>query len=161
MFIALGTRLYGKVDRVPGLLHVATRFFYFQYIPLVPLESVIVREDLRKAEDKGVALRLNGKSVLFAWLRAGLVFGSICLAGAGLGRSVERGGILNAGGLLVLAGLLFAAFRFSYRLTRAGIPRALELASRVGVTPEELAAYFDDVPLSEVYTGEADERSSL
>ena len=41
MIIVWGTKLYGKVDEVPGMFHVATRFFHLWYIPLVPLSSAV------------------------------------------------------------------------------------------------------------------------
>jgi hypothetical protein len=46
-YFHIGTHvLYGKVDQVPGLFFVATRFFDVQFIPLVPLESFLVFEEV-------------------------------------------------------------------------------------------------------------------
>jgi hypothetical protein len=39
MIIVWGSRLYGKVDAVPGLFHVATRFGHIWYLPLIPMGS--------------------------------------------------------------------------------------------------------------------------
>ena len=36
MVFVFGSRLYGKVDEVPGIGHVATKFAHFDYMPLVP-----------------------------------------------------------------------------------------------------------------------------
>jgi hypothetical protein len=40
--IVWGTRMMGKVDAVPGVGHVATKFFYLQYVPLIPVETYLV-----------------------------------------------------------------------------------------------------------------------
>ncbi|QRN93605.1 hypothetical protein JRI60_31070 [Archangium violaceum] len=37
-----GTWLFGKVDVVPELGHVATKFFHINLVPLVPIESYFV-----------------------------------------------------------------------------------------------------------------------
>jgi len=39
MVIVWGSRLYGKVDVVPGFFHVATRFGHVYYLPLIPTQS--------------------------------------------------------------------------------------------------------------------------
>ena len=41
----MGRRLYGKVDEVPGVCHVATPFFHINLIPLIPFQSVVVYGD--------------------------------------------------------------------------------------------------------------------
>src|SRR3954466_4220447 len=66
--IIFGSRLTGKVDEVPGLFHVATRFGHVYYLPLFPLQSYIVLgRDGRRF--RGVPIPLNTKSVLLAWAR--------------------------------------------------------------------------------------------
>ncbi len=45
MFVVYGTRLYGRVDMIPGLCYVATRFFHIFWIPIIPLGSQIVVEE--------------------------------------------------------------------------------------------------------------------
>src|SRR5215207_6184396 len=72
--IIFGTRLYGKVDHVPGLFYVATKFFHVQFVPLVPAGSFLIIDD---GSERGVAIGVSGKSILVAWLRAALVVGGI------------------------------------------------------------------------------------
>ena len=44
MVIVWGTLEAGKVDEVPKLFHVETRFGHVYYLPLIPLGSVAVFE---------------------------------------------------------------------------------------------------------------------
>src|SRR4030095_4688962 len=81
MIVFFGTRKYGKVDHVPGLFYVATDFFYVQFVPLFPTGSVLMLDD---GSDRGVKLGLNGKSVLFTYLRAGSIVGGIIAAIVGI-----------------------------------------------------------------------------
>lgn len=67
--IVWGSKLYGKVDEIEGLGHVATEFGHLFWIPLIPKCSYFVT-----AEDKhsyqGMPLGLSAKSVLVAYARA-------------------------------------------------------------------------------------------
>lgn len=69
MIIIWGSRLYGKVDEVPGLFHVATTFGHFWYIPLIPMGSMVV---LAKdgSSVQGMKIPLSAKSIFVAWGRA-------------------------------------------------------------------------------------------
>jgi hypothetical protein len=69
MFFIFGHRLLGKVDQVPGVLHVATQFYHVNYLPLYPVKSYIIREE----DGLGVPIPLNYRSMLMAWARLGLV----------------------------------------------------------------------------------------
>ena len=70
MLVFHGERLYGKVDRVPGLLYVSTLFFYLQYLPIVPLRSYIIIEGTENGSAfRGKQVRLRLKSVLAGYLR--------------------------------------------------------------------------------------------
>src|SRR3954468_4659567 len=83
MLIIWGSRLYGKVDEVPGMFHVATKFGHLWYIPLIPIGSHIVLEQSGRSW-RGMPVGLSGKSVLAAWLRgggiAGMIFSAIGIA---------------------------------------------------------------------------------
>ena len=71
MIVVWGTRLYGKVDRTPSGVHVATRFFHMQFFPLIPMGSVIVLRG-----DNAVKAPFSFKSMLVGYVRsAGFVFG--------------------------------------------------------------------------------------
>jgi hypothetical protein len=145
MFIALGKGLYGKVDHVPGLWYVATRFYYFQYLPIIPLGSVVVLDVL---EVDGVPrveipIRWSVKSVLVAWLRAILIFGGICMAGPAIAR-LMMGQLNEALGLLSCAIPAFIVCRLSYPLTRAGAARTVDLAHQIGYPLKSVAVFFPD-----------------
>ncbi|HLN31288.1 MAG TPA: hypothetical protein VK395_26340 [Gemmataceae bacterium] len=144
MIIFHGFRLYGKVDHVPGLFHVATMFFHVQFLPMVPWQSVLVLEG-RKAGGKPamMPIRLSGKSILIGWLRLALVLG------AGIAGFMA---LINIDGpdkhtipflLAVSVGCCIALW-MSYRVFRAKPLRALQLATQVGIAPEVVARHFAD-----------------
>jgi hypothetical protein len=130
-----GWRHFGKVDQVPGELHVSTAFVHLFWFPIAPCEksSFLVVESYRRR--RGWWVPLNGKSVLFAYLRAVLVvvaagaaFGALAVWGSPA-RSVlswQASAALSLGGL-VLAIASVVLFCFSYRFSRASPERAEEL----------------------------------
>jgi hypothetical protein len=68
-----GERLYGQVDRVPGLFYVSTQFLHVNYVPLIPLRSYIVIEGSEDGENfRGKKVPLKLKSVLVGYLRGWL-----------------------------------------------------------------------------------------
>jgi hypothetical protein len=146
MLVLVGTQRYGKVDQVPGLLHVATDFFHLDYLPLIPTGSYILLD----GTENGVRIGLNGKSILFTYLRFALfVGGAVALIVAVihlLSRRAEQIEWSHALGTVALSASLFYLFWASYRFTRARPLRALELAKQVGIPPEVLAQYFVDCP---------------
>src|SRR5437762_2645960 len=44
MLLVWGSKLYGRVDDVPGMFYVATRFGHLWYLPLIPMGSFVVLE---------------------------------------------------------------------------------------------------------------------
>jgi hypothetical protein len=62
MFI-VGARLYGKVDALPGLFFVKTRFLHVYWIPVVPRESYLLLDPKHSSEGHGVRIPLRWKSV--------------------------------------------------------------------------------------------------
>lgn len=158
----LGTSLYGKVDQVPGLFHVATRFWHLNYIPLVPVESLIVfdkksfvkiENEIRAVHSPDILIPLNLRSVLFAWLRTILLVVStvssfltalfVFLVCLGEIRMNEDDWLVVVA-FAMISVLLFTILYFSYRFTRAGPLRALELARMADISPEEVAQFFVD-----------------
>src|SRR5262245_61154141 len=83
MIFIWGSRLYGRVDEVPGLFHVATRFGHLWYIPLIPMGSTVIFEKSGNSY-RGVPIGLSAKSFLVAWLRAGLIVAAVLLGIFGL-----------------------------------------------------------------------------
>jgi hypothetical protein len=68
MYIVTGQKPYGTCDVVPELFYVATVFFHVNYVPLIPVRSMIILE--KKGETiYGVNIRMSFKSVLLAWSR--------------------------------------------------------------------------------------------
>lgn len=65
-----GERMYGYVDRVPGLCYVATRFWHFNFVPVVPLGSFLVLEGTEGEQGfQGKKIGFNAKSVLLGYFR--------------------------------------------------------------------------------------------
>lgn len=158
-----GAGHYGKVDQVPGLFHVKTKFFHVHFLPLIPLGSHLHFEDAEESD--ATPIGWCWKSILIAWLRALLV------AGGGFLAIVALTGLIVliedfrhwkiVLGLVVGACLCFSVLYFSFRWTHARPERALCLARHAGLEPEELAEYFVDHPalanLEELRTQAADE----
>jgi len=114
MLIIYGTRLYGRVDAVPGLFFVATRFFHIFWIPLVPLGSHVVLEETDDGF-RGVPCGLNGRSVLAAYVRGLGIGGGIAAVLLGVfayfrsasgGAGASPGGLFGFGAAAVVVGLL-------------------------------------------------------
>jgi hypothetical protein len=136
MVIIWGSGLYGKVDEVPELCHVATRFGHLYYVPLLPLGSYAVFE--KNGDDfRGAALPLSLKSILVAWLRAGLTVGVIAAGVFSLISFAERHALEGAAGIalaLLAIGLLVGTYYWS-GITRANYRRAKQIAEHCGVSP--------------------------
>jgi hypothetical protein len=143
MIIHFGTQMYGKVDHVPGLFHVGTRFFHVWFIPLIPVGSFLM---LDNKQNQGMAIGLSGKSVLFAYLRLGLFIACLVVGTIGIIEGSEalehRGSWSGAIGCLLSTAVMAYAFYASYRFSRPNPRRALELAERLGIPMEVLATHF-------------------
>lgn len=70
--IIWGTRMYGWVDGIEGQGMVATRFFHLMFVPLIPLGTVFMVDD-----DRGAPISLSWKSILVAYLRAGIFWSAV------------------------------------------------------------------------------------
>lgn len=141
MIVFWGTRLYGKVDHVPGLFYVATHFAYVQFIPLFPTTSYLIIDGTEGSQGfQGVKVPMNGKSVLFGYLRAFLTLASIGLIVAG-GVTVAKDALPAV--VMIVAGLFGGIFLFlSYKVARPSPQRALMLAGQAGIEPEVVAQHF-------------------
>ncbi len=120
MIVVWGTRLYGKVDKTPSGVHIATNFFYLQFIPLIPTKSVIVLRG-----DRMVDAPFSFKSVLVAYTRTagfvGGIFGSILAFTMISSASAD----LMPGIMLLLASLFGLAFAIgSYFIPGIGVASA-------------------------------------
>jgi hypothetical protein len=142
MFVIWGRQTYGKVDKVPKLFYVCTQFFHLYYVPLVPLRSYLVLAGSETEQGfKGVQTSLSLKSIVMAWLRAGLgitVLVSLLLGLKAVGEYVEGkpGATLDTMALPWLVGVVsIVDYWLTVRYTFAGRNRALVLAAELGVTP--------------------------
>jgi hypothetical protein len=152
MFVHAGMSLYGKVDQVPGLLHVATQFFHVNFVPLVPTGSFVVIEGIERKDDDppGIPIGYHFRSLLFAWIRAGLWIGGGWAAIAAIIEAFRclhhRGDPGFAAAMAVLSLVLFAILPATYRLTRAAPLRAVALARLADIEPEVVAGFFINHP---------------
>ena len=138
MVIITGVRFAGKVDAVPRIGHVATRFFHIYYVPLIPLGTFLVTRE-GDTDFAGVPLPLNGKSILVGWLRTfgwlGLI-GSPIVAGLGMAGSNFPQTVTGGIGTAVFAALLW--FLYCQRfITHASYERAADIARQMGLPPEQ------------------------
>ncbi|HMC64744.1 MAG TPA: hypothetical protein VKI65_07380, partial [Gemmataceae bacterium] len=123
--IIFGEQRYGKVDQVPGLFYVATRFIHVQFVPLLPLGSYVILDGkFRDGGQSEIKIGLSVKSILFAWFRAALwaiaVVIAIWAVISGMDATKGRKPWLNCFVYGAVASATFGAIWASYRLTRAG-----------------------------------------
>jgi hypothetical protein len=137
--IIFGTRLFGKVDEVPGLFHVATRFAHIDYVPLVPTGTFVVFSE-EGSGFRGASIGMSGKSVIVAWARAACVIagiaGLVMLFIAFTSSRADHGLLLAA---MVLAGSGvggYAASKMIPAITHASYERACEIAAAAGISEE-------------------------
>jgi hypothetical protein len=146
MYVHVGQDYYGKVDVVPDLCYVATRFFHVNLIPLIPLESSIVLIGTGKgSKPKTVKIALNLKSILFAWLRMLLTIGLIGMTAVAVIETeqciwpgpvrVNEADVAKAWGVAVAMGISLV---FTYRFNRAGYGRARQIGEALGMEPGEI-----------------------
>jgi hypothetical protein len=140
---------FGRVDSVPGLFHVETRFLHIWWFPVIPLDSHVfldARYSFHGHRRQRIPMRW--KSVWVAWSRAFsllAVFALIC-AGAMCLALEPSDARLHPGVLAIwtwsLALLAGGFYWWSYSWESASLTRALNLAERVGLAPEEVKTHF-------------------
>lgn len=155
MFLIVGQRVCGRVDDVPGICHVATRFVHFYYVPLIPLSSWLIEKGVKPATgDPGLRIPLCGRSVVFGWVQALLVaYGSLnTIKGILIMiRQQRQLGMVAPNVIfnLVLGVLCLAAWMlFTVRPFRASRQRAQELMDRLGIETEVTAKDYAGHELS-------------
>lgn len=138
MLLIWGSRLYGKVDAVPGVFFVATRFGHLWYLPLLPLSSHLVFDETDDGW-RGVEIPMASKSVVVAWGR--LALGVLAVVSLVNVFHAMGNGTGLAPYIVLLAGAV-GLFAFSYRssgIARATPERARELAALAGFGASALA----------------------
>jgi hypothetical protein len=133
---AYGTALYGRVDVVPGYLHIETMFCHFLWIPLLPQQTWVLANDPRGLTAvKNLPIRMSLKSVALVWLQW---FLNVALVGAIVYALLLLGSIFWGTTLMevsvgfLVVGLTYVARRLLDKFVPASEPRALELAELVG-----------------------------
>lgn len=93
MIVIFGERMYGKVDRVPGVCYVITIFAHLNFIPLIPTRSYIVIEGTEEGgEFRGKEVTISLKSAIAGYIRVwcgAVALISAVIAGFGLVGAVE------------------------------------------------------------------------
>src|SRR5947209_14981781 len=105
MIFIFGHRLFGKVDEVPGLGYVATKYFHVDFLPLIPTQGWFVIAQ-NGNQWRGVPIPLSAKSVFMGWARAisllcGIIAPIVTIA-------------TTSNGQLELAPALLAAFAWGF-----------------------------------------------
>ncbi len=143
MIFIYGTRVYGRVDRVPGFFHVVTRFDHLWYLPLIPRGSFLIQENLGK--EFGLPLPLSFKSILMSWVRVAvflLNIVAVCIAIAIWDLSSEQRAVAVT--LVVGAVALFWLVSYSPWFIRASYRRACQLRELAGL-PEAVQDEIDEL----------------
>lgn len=137
--ISWGRRLYGKVDEVPGRCHVATLFFTFCYLPLVPLETWLVTSKKSRGLRQsftGMRIPMSWKSCALAWIRiivgsflfvSGIVSVSAACVLCSPDGSIDLLTVLCDLSVTVLAAMVFFGSYYYAGIGRASPARAAEL----------------------------------
>ncbi|MBN8465932.1 hypothetical protein JYJ95_05380 [Corallococcus exiguus] len=137
--VIFGSRLFGKVDEIPGLGYVATKFGHINFVPLIPLEGWLVVAEEGNGW-RGQAISMSGKSVLVAWARflfivAGLI--SLVVGFVAFGDHEQTDAIVPGVIALACIGGLIASYKWKW-VTHASPERAMEIAREAGIGEEGL-----------------------
>src|SRR3954468_18440031 len=145
MFFVFGSRLMGKVDEVPGLFHVATKFGHINFLPLIPMKSYVVLGK-NGSSFHGVPIPMSGKSVLAAWGRsvgvlAAVIGGIFALVQFSNPSGPGEDAFLWLG--VTAFGAAGAAFTWFYRgFTRASFERACHLGRLIGLNEQGMNTIY-------------------
>lgn len=155
MIIIWGSQLYGKVDEIEGVGHVATRFGHLYYVPLIPVSTMFITG--QEGENYyGAGIGLSFKSILMAWLRTFSVLAVIASVfflfasdtGPLQGKLIPAIALAFSIGLVVL-------FRMSWAM-KASYERAKQLSEELGFDPR--LDVFIDLHYGIINEAEADRR---
>jgi hypothetical protein len=137
--IIFGTRIYGKMDHVPGLFYIGTSFVHINFVPLIPLGSYLIIDD--GSGENGISCPFHLTSLLMAWVRPAGVLVALWAAGYAIFSSTL---VLEARiGFVVLACVAVAMVYLSYWIIQCGRARAVRLAERAGLDANLVHDHFD------------------
>jgi hypothetical protein len=159
-----GKKFAGKVDQIPGVLYVATRFEHVFTVPIIPLASYILLEDTGEGGGtRGRKIGLSYKSLLAAYGRPALLLGGVSFALLGLMLLVTTLlSLTGASPLAIVVAFLFGGaglggYFFLPRLLRASPKRAMQLAEIAGIDlAQDLAAGVELSPEGAEQSPDAD-----
>jgi hypothetical protein len=149
-----GLHNFGKVDQVPGAFYVATQFFHFNSIPLLPLSTYVV---LHGSECSvfgfgaftGKKIRMSLKSVLTAYSRAALIVGVVITCAFAVVTFVDGGSKHDVELLITSAVLAFVSAAcavviwLTYHFSKASYGRAMQLVDELGFSKAFVAKCLD------------------
>jgi hypothetical protein len=147
--IIYGKRLYGTVERVPGVLYVATQFFHLYFIPVAPVESFVIVEGSEVKDGfRGAKTGFNAKSILATYAKTALFLtgGVLMIAGGVQSCDVPHVGsdhplvylwFLGFGSVLIGACFLWRPW------STATEARARELAEKLGISRDAVDNWLD------------------
>ena len=144
MFI-VGDDYWGKVDWLPGLFYVKTRFLHIWWFPLVPRGSVLFYDENPAPEEpRGVRIPMRWKSVWLAWLQSWLLVSIVLFVAGGISLLVLgfQEGKMRAFIAATVSWTLFFLACFLYwwscRWTAPSLSRALELGKILAIPQETI-----------------------
>lgn len=113
MIIIYGHRTYGAVDEQGGQ-HAVTRFAHVYYMPLFPTSSMWMT-----GPERGIPIKMSGKSVLAAYARTWGTVGAIGFAFSALG----GGGLFTGLAAVALGTAAFSSWSWRKRRTEQDVLR--------------------------------------
>src|SRR5215470_3996184 len=133
--VIYGNRLFGEVERVPGLLSVSTVFWHINYLPLLPRGSYAVLDGSTDESFHGQPVGWSAKSVLAGYIRgwsAGVAYaGTFLAAFGGTAFFIGHQGVVSFIVALSLAVMLAVGFWYVIA-SRSGILAMLVYLLLVG-----------------------------
>jgi hypothetical protein len=145
-----GRRLFGRVDQVGGLFHVATMFVHIFFVPLIPLKSFVVLNATENFEDfRGIGISMSLKSVLAAYLRAFFVLGAMFQIFK-LVRLFLDASLIGLFPLILIlkCAMYIGLYLLSRKSLRAGRERALAVARKAGLDENVIEQHFAQTSLT-------------
>jgi fatty acid desaturase len=146
MFLHLGESWHGKIDQVPGVLYRVTRFFSFNFFPLIPLGGLVVLEKkITGGERWAVKAPMSFVSFFIGYIRLFLFVFSLMTLVIGGTLLIEGIGKRNEHFIILGMGVLaFLAWWGTHRLTHANYETACRWADHAGVPREIIDEYFQN-----------------
>lgn len=145
MIIMYGERVYGKCDVVPELFYVGTFFFHVNFLPLIPLRSMIILEESNQ-QYYGVKIGLSLKSIVLGWARVAFFLLSCMMIMILIAALVDADGREKIAAFTVLLPLvllvvgIWVALMLIPRQRKPAYERACKLALKAGLTDRGWAA---------------------